>query len=222
MFDYSIEEIDLSNDYISIEELNSISDKFSTSRYKQNPNDQKSVLGKKTHRENEFIYLQNVEDSLEQNNKIKDVSKNEKEEFKEIITEKENETPKNKASTDDETVNKIISEKISERQKQKDNFSIKLFKSLNDWILQTTNLNEEEKKIKPDYNLFTHNTNLVDIYVFLDIKYKNLLCMTQEDKEALDKLLNELNIKKQRKKKKTQINAKEKIKLKKFCLFLVI
>jgi hypothetical protein len=207
-----MQDIDLLNDSISSisRKLNSISDKSSNSVYKLVLNDQGFVLRKKTHRENDSINLQNDEFSLKKDNKIKDVSKNEKEESKEIIKDNEKEIPQNKISTDDETLNKQKSEKISERQKQKDNFSIKLFKSLNDWILQTTSLNEEERKIKPNYNVFTHNTNLVDIYIFLDIKYKNLLCMTPEDKEALNELLNELKIKKQRKKKKIPINENSK------------
>jgi hypothetical protein len=207
-----MQDIDLLNDSISSIsiKLNSINDKSSISQYILDINDQEFVLRKKTHRENDSINLQNDEYSLKKDNKIKDVSKNEKEESKEIIKENEKEIPQNKISTDDETLNNQKSEKISERQKQKDNFSIKLFKSLNDWILQTTSLNEEERKIKPNYNVFTHNTNLVDIYIFLDIKYKNLLCMTQEDKEALNELLNELKIKKQRKKKKIPINENSK------------
>ena len=66
----------------------------------------------------------------------------------------------------------------SERVKDKDNFSIKLFTNLNHWILERLNSNSKEKKNKihpPNYDIFTHDTNFVDIYVFLDIKYKNFL-----------------------------------------------
>ena len=80
---------------------------------------------------------------------------------------------------------------------------------------------KQKKKVKPNYNNFTHDTNFVDIYVFLDIKYKNLLYMTPEVKEALDKLLNDLKIKKKQKKKETPINenSKEKKDIKKILNF---
>lgn len=40
---------------------------------------------------------------------------------------------------------------------------------------------------KPDYKIFTHNTNLVDIYILLDIRYKNILIMNAKDKIAFNK-----------------------------------
>ena len=136
-----------SNIFMSIEP-NSISEIFPISQDMLNPDDQESVLGKKTHRENDSNHSQNDEYLLKKDNKIKDISKNEKEESKEIIKENEKEIQQNKVSTDDETLNKLKSEKISERKKKKDNFSIILLKDLNDWILKTTNLNEAKKKSK--------------------------------------------------------------------------
>ena len=113
----------LSNIFMSIEQ-NSISEIISFSQDKPNSNDQKSVLGKKTHRENDSNHSQNDEYLLKKDNKIKDVSKNEKEESKEIIKENEKEIPQNKVSTDDETHNKLKSEIISERKKKKDIFQL--------------------------------------------------------------------------------------------------
>ena len=101
----------------------------------------------------------------------------------------------------------------SERGKDKDNFSIKLFYHLNHWILERLNFNSNKKINKihtPNHYIFTHDTNLVDIYVFLDIQYKNFLCMTQKDKEAFDQLLFDLEIKKQNQKKETQLTKKSK------------
>ena len=101
----------------------------------------------------------------------------------------------------------------SERGQDKDNFSIKLFYHLNHWVLEKLNFNSNKKENKihtPNHYIFTHDTNLVDIYVFLDIQYKNFLCMTPKDKEALDQLLFDLEIKKQNQKKETQLTKKSK------------
>ena len=100
----------------------------------------------------------------------------------------------------------------SERGKDKDNFSIKLFTYLNHWILErlNSNSNSNQKLHPPNYDIFTHNTNLVDIFVFLDIQYKNFLCLTPKDKETLDQLLFYLEIKKQNKKKETKLTEKSK------------
>jgi hypothetical protein len=99
----------------------------------------------------------------------------------------------------------------SERGKDKDNISINLFTKLNQWILKRLNSNSNEKKKKihtPNYKIFTHDTNLVNIYVFLDIKYKNFLFMTQKDKKALNQLLIDLKIKKKFKKIETNLTEK--------------
>ena len=68
---------------------------------------------------------------------------------------------------------------IYERGSQKDNFSLKLLKYTCDWILKIINekipKSFDIKIYRPKYNIFTHNTNLVDLYIFLDISYKNIL-----------------------------------------------
>ena len=106
----------------------------------------------------------------------------------------------------------------SQRKIQIDNYSIKLFKAINDWIItkiqnQIPNSLSEKKKISPpDYEAFTHNTNLIDIRFFLDIKYKYILQMTKLDKEKLDQLLIFLGIRKPislDKKSETELNDKE-------------
>ena len=103
---------------------------------------------------------------------------------------------------------------IYERGSQKDNFSLKLLKYTCDWILKIINKkipkSSDIKIYKPKYTIFTHNTNLVDLYIFLDISYKNILCMTPEDKTALNQLLIEIGIKKRVKKKKVEINKNTK------------
>ena len=103
---------------------------------------------------------------------------------------------------------------IYERGSQKDNFSLKLLKYTCDWILKIINEKIQKysniKIYRPNYNIFTHNTNLVDLYIFLDISYKNILCMTPEDKTALNQLLIEIGIKKRVKKKKVEINKNTK------------
>lgn len=42
---------------------------------------------------------------------------------------------------------------------------------------------------------------MIDIYIYLDLQYKNVICMTPDIKEELDQLLIELKIKKKSKKK---------------------
>ena len=83
-----------------------------------------------------------------------------------------------------------------------------------DWILKIINekipKSSDIKIYRPNYNIFTHNTNLVDLYIFLDISYKNILCMTPEDKTALNQLLIDIGIKKRVKKKKVEINKNTK------------
>lgn len=172
-----------------------------------NADNQGSMLGKKHERENErnANNISNKENSLTINSKIIKVSENNVDPAEKKL-KKSIEPTKNKFSTDDETheAHNI------ERKKDKDNFSIKLFKDLNDWFLEYANLNNEKRKIKPNYYIFTHNTNSVDIYVFLDISYENILYMTPKIKEALDQLLVDLKIKKIQKKKETPITEKSK------------
>ena len=158
-----------------------------------------------------------------------DISKNEFEEFGILLSKKDN---KFHIMNTEETGNKISKKenefqqemdsnengvniiqtpkiKVSQRGIQKDNFSIKLFKDLNDWILKGINSNKANPKIyTPNYDIFTHNSNLVDIFVFLSIKYKYLLCITPQDKEDLDQILIDLKIKKKNKKKKTLLIEK--------------
>ena len=98
----------------------------------------------------------------------------------------------------------------SERGKDKDNFTIILFKQVNDRFLKRLNANSNQKIHPPNHYIFTHDTNLVDIYVFLDIQHKNFLFMTQEDKKTLDQLLIDLKIKKKFKKKETYLTEKSK------------
>ena len=94
------------------------------------------------------------------------------------------------------------------RGKKTDNFSIKLFKALNDWVNEKMK-NTVERKLKPNHNIFTHDTNLVDIYIFLDIRYKNILCMTSKVKEAPNKF-KDLKIRKNYKKKSILLTKKTK------------
>lgn len=133
------------------------------------------------------------------------------------------------SSTKSQTNNKIENINISyERSGQKDNFSLKLFKRLNDWIVKAINSQVKELKLKvhrPNYDVFTHNTNLIDICFYLNIKFKNLLALTQKDKEALDQLLVELEIKKPYKKKKSKLTQNSKdfknaVQLLKICGYL--
>lgn len=110
------------------------------------------------------------------------------------------------------TDNKIQKEEIinKERSFQKDNFSIKLFTKINGWIINRIQNSKNIKLYRPNYNIFTHNTNLIDIYIFLDIQYKNILCMTPKIKETLDKLFIDLKIKNKFKQKKSPLNEKSK------------
>ena len=134
-------------------------------------------------------------------------SKQQPKESEEIVCKEENDSKK-KNSTKSGT-NEIQKIKTSERGKGKDNYSIKLFKALNDWVCQKIKDSGIEIH-KPDYNIFTHNTNLIDIYILLDIRYKNILSMTSKDKKAFDKF-KELKIKKNYKKKSCPLteNSKE-------------
>lgn len=78
---------------------------------------------------------------------------------------------KDSISTNSQTGKQIQKPKnFNNRRAQKDNFSIKLFKKINDQINQSINSNSQIKDLKlkkPNYNTFTHDTNLIDIYIFL-------------------------------------------------------
>lgn len=108
----------------------------------------------------------------------------------------------------------IISKKWdinNDRSLQKDNFSINLFTKINEWIVNDLVLKYPQIKIhKPNYGIFTHKTNMVDIYIYLDIQYKNILCITPEIHEELVKLFIDLKIKKKYNRKKTEITEKSK------------
>ena len=109
---------------------------------------------------------------------------------------------------------------LTERKYQKDNFSMKLFKEIKDMIFNE--IKSEYPNIKlhnPDNKIFLHNSNLVDIYIFLHIKFKYLIMMAKVDKEELDKLLYELNVKKPNKRK--EITITEKYKYKKYLIRLL-
>lgn len=113
------------------------------------------------------------------------------------------------------------------RGEQKDNFSIKLLKEINNYIIEKVNNKIKSnsynfKLFRPNYNVFTHNTNLIDLYIFLDLKFKNILTLTPQVKEALDKLLIRLEIKKQYKKKQVSLNKKNKKKYNDAIRFLEI
>ena len=137
-----------------------------------------------------------------------------------LIEEKENyyennETKrKNEIKIEKQTNENKQNEEEKTRAKDKDNFSIILFKHLNDYLKEIINKQLEAKNEKiraPCYDIFTHNTNSVDIYVMLYIQYENILSLTPKTKEALDELLNDLEIKKIRKKRATPLtkNSKE-------------
>ena len=105
------------------------------------------------------------------------------------------------------------------RANQKDNFPIKLFKKINDLMKEKIKLASNIKLKNPKYDIFTHNTNLVYIFFYLDLKYKYILSFTPKDKKALDKLLCKLKLKKDYKKKETTLNDKEIKKAKKLFKF---
>ena len=51
---------------------------------------------------------------------------------------------------------------------------------------------------------------MIDIYIYLDLQYKNVICMTPDIKEELDQLFIDLKIKKKTKKKVTLLTEKSK------------
>ena len=107
--------------------------------------------------------------------------------------------PKEK-NTKEPIIKLFKTERDSQRKIQKDNYSIKLFKAINDWIIakiqsQIPDSLSEFEINPPDYKVFTHNTNYNYIRFFLDIRYKYILQMTKIDKVILDQLFNILKIK---------------------------
>lgn len=173
-YDYSYKKFSLS----SILDLKQSRDKG------KNEDDNSATQNKREEISKEIFFLSN--------------SKQEPKESEEIYCKIENDPNKKNNSTKCGT-NEIQKIKKSERGKGKDNYSIKLFKTLNDWVCQKIKDSGIEIH-KPDYNIFTHNTNLIDIYMLLDIRYKNILSMTSKDKKAFDKF-KELKIKKNYKRK---------------------
>ena len=117
-----------------------------------------------------------------------------------------------------------LNEKNKDRKLNRDNYSYILFKEIFSFYSQKiqkqissmiSNKKEKEniKKNKlypPDYDVFTHNSNLFDIRFFLDIAFKYILQMTKPDKESIDQLLIMKKIKKlQNRKNGTELNTKE-------------
>jgi hypothetical protein len=101
-------------------------------------------------------------------------------------------------------------EKHCDRRLQKDNFSIKLFTFLNNYIFKKNkDLIKKYKIHKPNYKAFTHNSNLVFIKFYLGLSYKNILQLTNETFMKLNELLIELGIKKKLKEKRSALNKDE-------------
>ena len=137
------------------------------------------------------------------------ISKNNKEENENPIYNKENDFLKKNNSTKLGT-NEIEKTNISDRKKQKDNFSIELFGELTDWIFKKIKKSGIEGIKKPNYNIFTHDTNLIDIYIFLGINFKNIICMTPKIKEKINRFFIDLKVKKNYKKKAVFITEQSK------------
>ena len=104
-------------------------------------------------------------------------------------------------------------EKIFDRKHQIDNFSQKFLKAVNDWIL--SKINNKIKKLlndkfhPPNYDIITHNSNKKDLYFYINLKLKNILTFTKNDKQMLDEL-RQLKGDKKRKLPKAKFNEKEK------------
>lgn len=177
---------------LSLEEFKEIMDS-SDSVDIQKFNDEESIS------DNLFDFIQNNSTKIQNNNNIK---KNKSK----IIQNNINKNAKIKISREDYI-------KYGERKFQKDNISQKLFKKFNDWIIKKIEDKTPEllkkKIIPPDYDIFTHNTNLKDIRFYLDIQFKNILIMTKNDKDSLDQLLIIKGIKNKRNYYETNLNAKE-------------
>lgn len=169
--------------------------------------------------QNNLNLTDEIKQSIEYTNNIYDNKKNESI----INVEKDIENNliinKNNSLTNNETDKISKKNIIYKRAAQKDNFSLKLFKNINNWICKSINesinniINNKTNNIKvhrPNYNIFTHNSNSIDIYIFLNIKFKYILCMNPKDKDAFNELLIELGIKKPCKKKETIINKNTK------------
>ena len=137
------------------------------------------------------------------------ISKNNREEKENPLYNKENDLLKKNNSTKLGT-NEIEKTNISDRKKQKDNFSIELFGELTDWIFKKIKKSGIEGIKKPNYNIFTHDTNLIDIYIFLGINFKNIICMTPKIKEKMNRFFIDLKAKKNYKKKAVFITEQSK------------
>ena len=104
-------------------------------------------------------------------------------------------------------------EKIFDRKHQIDNFSQKFLKAVNDWII--SKINNKIKKLlndkfhPPNYDIITHNSNKKDLYFYINLKLKNILTFTKNDKQMLDEL-RQLKGDKERKLPKAKFNEKEK------------
>ena len=176
----------------------------------------KLLLGRK--------HLINFEDEDELKNKSLEQSKdNSIEKIVNVISDNNMKDDDNLINLEDQqNLNSTKSETNDKnyRANQKDNFPIKLLKKINDFMIKKIkNLASNIKLKKPKYDIFTHNTNLVYIFFYLDLKYKYILSFTPKDKKALDKLLCKLKLKKDYKKKETTLNDKEIEKAKKLFKF---
>ena len=189
------------------------------------PKPQNFFLQKKRSNENEESISENINNISFKSNKskIKLKSENENDQWNENNNNNNiKENPKKISSTKEDSKNKkiIVPAQIAEikkgdinneRSSQKDNFSINLFTKINAWIINDIISKYPNLKIyRPNYYFFTHNTNMTDIYIYLDIQYKNIVCITPEIKEELDLLLIGLKIKKKCKRKETQLTEKSK------------
>ena len=212
----SLNEIDeMMNDYDAYSKYNYIptksddfsnkNDRLSRSLYSKHSRDEGEIENDNVIDDNSFSRNKRKKVSEEKYSQI--ISKNESEESQVIDSKEENDSNMKNSSTNC-GANEIEKKKISERGKGKDNFSIKLFKALNDLVCQKIK-NSGIKIHKPDYKIFTHNTNLVDIYILLDIRYKNILIMNAKDKIAFNKF-KELKLKISYKKKSCPLTEQSK------------
>lgn len=101
----------------------------------------------------------------------------------------------------------------AERKYGIDNFSQKFLKAVNDWIL--TKLNNKTKKLfgekfsTPNYKIITHNANRKNLFLYINLKFKNILTFTPKHKQKLDEI-RKMKGDKERKMPKIQFNKKEK------------
>ena len=186
------------------------------------PKPQYFFLQKKRSNENEENISENINNISIKSNKSKIKLKSENDQWNENNNNNINENHKKISFTKEDSKNKkkIVPAQIvemkkgdinNERSSQKDNFSINLFTKINAWIINDIISKYPNLKIyRPNYYFFTHNTNMTDIYIYLDIQYKNIVCITPEIKEELDLLLIDLKIKKKCKQKEATLTEKSK------------